>query len=244
MVAADLGDEASLRAARDELPRIDAVVHAASSSRGGPDAYRRVFIDGLAGLSAVFQPSRILFTGSTSVYAQTDGSLVDESSPAEGASETSRLLIEAERVALAANGTVLRLAGLYGPGRCVVLRKFFDGSAVLEDGGHRILNQIHRADAASAAVHLLGLGQAAGQIYNVADDVPASQRETYNALADQFHRPLPPEGAKPEGRKRGWTSKRVSNAKLRATGWSPVFPSFLHAVSRDPELVASIHPDA
>ena len=239
VVAADLGDPGSLQAVRGDLPPVDAMVHAASSSRGGTDAYRRVFSDGLANLFATFEPRKLVFTGSTSVYAQTDGSTVDEISPAEGGSETSRLLLEAEAVAMKNGGTVARLAGLYGPGRSVVLRKFFDGSAAIEDGGHRILNQIHRDDAAAAVLHLLGLRQAAGEIYNVADNSPASQLETYTWLAERFALPLPPEGPKPEGRKRGWTSKRVSNAKLRAAGWNPVYPSFPDAVRMDARLAAT-----
>jgi hypothetical protein len=48
---------------------------------------------------------------------------------------------------------------------------------------------------------------------------------------------LPPSGPIDPNRKRGWTSKRVSNAKLRALGWVPQFPSFFEAVERQPELV-------
>ena len=239
VAVADLGDTASLRQARAQLPAVACVVHAASSSRGGLDAYQKVFIDGLANLSAVFAPERLVFTSSTSVYAQTDGSIVDENSPAEGASPTSRLLLEAECLALRQGGTVARLAGLYGPSRSVVLRKFLLGTAVIEEGGTRYLNQIHRDDAATAVLHLLNHPSAPGGIFNVSDNTPLSQRATYEGLARHFQRPLPPEGPKPEGRKRGWSSKRVSNHKLRALGWKPLYPSFLAAVATDDILVTS-----
>lgn len=240
MVTADLGDPAALAAARERLPKLSAVVHAASSSKGGPEAYRKVFIEGLANLHAIFGPARLLFTSSTSVYGQTQGETVDESSATEPGSETSRLLLEAEKVALRDGGVVARLVGLYGPDRSVVLRKFFQGTAVIEDGGTRILNQIHRDDAARSVFHLLAQAPDAHGIYNVADNHPLEQKEIYARLAASFSLPLPPEAPRQEGRKRGWTSKAVSNARLRALGWSPMFPSFFDAIAHDPALVASI----
>ncbi len=239
-VAADLGDRDSLRAIRANLPEFSAVVHAASSSRGGPEVYRKVFIEGLANLQAVFEPTRLLFTSSTSVFGQTSGETVDETSPAEPGSETSRLLLEAERFALGAGAVVARLAGIYGPERSVVLRKFFDRTAIIEDGGTRVLNQIHRDDAASAVFHLLTKAPGVEGIYNVADDHPLAQKEIFARLAGRFSLPLPPNGPRPEGRKRGWTSKKVSNAKLRETGWRPQFSSFFDAIEQDRRLVASI----
>lgn len=241
ILAADLGDRDSLLAVRDRVPAISLLVHAASSSRGGPEAYQRVFIDGLANLHDVFRPERLVFTSSTSVYGQSDGSQVTEASPAEPASATSRLLREAEAIALAAGGLVARLAGIYGPGRCVVLRKFLDGSAVIEDGGNRVLNHIHRDDAADAILAMLVSRDAHG-VYNVADDTPLTQLAVYQAFADHFTLPLPPAGPRPADRKRGWTSKQVANTRLRALGWSPRFPSLPDALLRDTRLVASIHP--
>ena len=74
-------------------------------------------------------------------------------------------------------------------------------------------------------------------IFNVSDDTPMPQREIYAWLAQRFARPLPPSGPIDLNRKRGWTSKRVSNAKLRALGWTPKFPSFFDAIEQQPELV-------
>ena len=229
-VAADLGDRDALGRALAGIPKPDVVVHCASSSHGGPDVFRSVFVKGLRHLHGLLAPEHIVFTSSTSVYAQTDGSEVDESSPAEPASATGRILREAEGIVLGNGGTVLRLAGLYGPGRSVVLRRFLDGSAVLEDGGCRWLNQIHRDDAVAAILRVAGAAWARGQVFNGADDRPLNQREAYAGLARHFGRPLPPEGPRKADRKRAWSNKRVSNRKLRATGWAPVFPSFLDAV--------------
>ena len=208
----------------------DALVHCVSSGRGGgADAYRAVYLDGLLNALTAFQPRRALFTGSTSVYGQTDGSWVDENSETSPSRETSRILLDAEGVALAAGGYVARLSGLYGPGRSVLLRKFLSGESVIEGDGSRWINQIHRDDAARAITHLF-LHRADPGLYNVSDDTPATQREVYGWLSDLTERPLPPHGEPDLTRKRGWSSKRICNARLRATGWVPVYDSYRAAL--------------
>lgn len=207
----------------------DALVHCASSGRRGAEGYRQVYLEGLLNLLAGVQPRRTLFVSSTSVYAQTDGSQVTESSPACPDRETGRILREAEDVALASGGYVARLSGIYGPGRSVLLRKFLSGEARIEGDGSRWINQIHRDDAARAIVHLF-THRAEPGIYNVSDDTPATQGDVQRWLADFFKRPLPPPGEPDFSRKRGWTSKRVSNAKLRSTGWHPACPSYRDAL--------------
>lgn len=212
-----------------EWTRPDLLIHCASSGRGGADDYRKVYRDGLSKLLEVLAPHRVIFTGSTSVYAQEDGGWVDEQSRAEPLRETGRILLEAEKLALDSGGIVARLAGIYGPGRAVYLRKFLEGSAVLEAGGSRWINQIHRDDAAQALIHLAD-SQIPPGIYNVCDNTPATQVDVYGWIAACLNKPLPPEGAADPGRKRGLTSKRVSNAKLRTTGWEPAFESFRRAL--------------
>jgi nucleoside-diphosphate-sugar epimerase len=232
---ADISSAESLAAVRAQSGTFDLVLHCASSGRGGADSYRKIYVDGCARLVEIFPEARLIFTGSTSVYAQADGSWVNETSPAAPDRETGRLLLEAESVALRAGGNVLRLAGIYGPGRSVLLRKFRESTAVLEDGGHRWINQIHRDDAARAALTVAHSGTP-GEVYNVVDDTPATQREVYTWLADFLKQPLPPEGPADLNRKRGWTSKRVSNARLHALGWAPRFPSYCDALSSLVEL--------
>jgi len=209
----------------------DVVVHCASSGGGGAEAYRAVYRDGLERVLGAFAPRRGGFVSSTSVYAQDDGSRVDEDSPAEPMVETGKVLLEAERIALAAGGLVARLGGIYGPGRAVYLQRFLEGSAVLEDGGGRFINLVHRDDGAAALVRLAGIPDAAG-IFNVVDGTPATQREIYGWLAEFFGRPLPPEDPADPRRKRGLNSKRVENTRLRNTGWVPQFPSYQSAIQK------------
>ncbi len=228
------------------LPAADVVVMTASSGRGGVDAYRRVYVEAGRRLLDTQRGARFVFAGSTSVYPQTDGSWVDETSPAEPERETGRLLREAEAQILDAGGTVLRLAGLYGPRRSVLLQNFLLGQSAIDvppdqreaapDG--RWINQLHGDDAAAALFHVVA-GDLRG-IFNVADGTPLTQREIYRELARRFDRPPPPERAPDAARKRGWTHKRVGVAKLLATGWRPRYPSWWHALDGDAELAPSI----
>lgn len=244
-LACDITDRTALARLRESLDCTpDAIVHCASSGRGGPDAYRSVFLDGTHCLLEAFPEALLLFVSSTSVYGQTDGSVVTEHSPAAPDRETSRILLEAEELVRAHRGIVIRLAGLYGPGRSVILKRFLDGSATIEEDGRRFLNQIHRDDAADAILHLLSQNPPArGEVFNAGDSHPLHQAACYQALVTLFGLPLPPSTPRNLHRKRAWTHKRVSNAKLLATGWQPAHPSFLDA-ARDiaPTLPGSDKP--
>ena len=143
-VACDVGDAVAVA----RLPAADFIVHCAASGRGGAAAYQYVYVDGCRNLVEKFPATPLLFTSSTSVYAQTDGSVVTEKCPVVPDRETSSLLLTAEAVTLAAGGIVTRLSGIYGPGRSAILKKFLTGGAVIEEDGRRFLNQIHRDDAA------------------------------------------------------------------------------------------------
>jgi nucleoside-diphosphate-sugar epimerase len=177
---------------------------------------------------------KLVYTSSTGVYGQTDGAVVDETSPTEPGTPTGEVLLEAERVFLGAarreslSAVVLRVAGIYGPGRGHWLRQFLAGEARIEGAGQRVLNMIHRDDVAGAILAALERGQP-GEVYNAVDDEPATQAAVLRWLAATLRRPEPPtvEDAGLAGRRRGLTSKRASNRKLReATGWAPQFPTF------------------
>jgi len=209
----------------------DFIVHCASSGRGGAEAYRAVYFDGCRHLLDRFPGIPLLFTSSTSVYAQIDGSEVTEESPAKPDRETGKILRETENLVLSHGGIITRLSGIYGPQRSVILKKFLSGEAIIEEDGQRYLNQIHRDDAAAAILCLASKFPEGSQLFNLSDSHPLTQRECYESLSSIFSRPLPPTGPRDPDRKRGWTHKRVSSAKLRALGWEPRFPSFLDAVA-------------
>ncbi|MCU0796628.1 MAG: NAD-dependent epimerase/dehydratase family protein [Akkermansiaceae bacterium] len=223
---ADLSDAASIATLATNIPRPDFIVHCASSGRGGAEAYRAVYLQGCQNLIDCFPGTPLLFTSSSSVYAQTDGSIVTEESPALPDRETGHLLRAAEDLVLASGGHVFRLSGIYGPHRSIILRKFLTGEAVIEEDGRRFLNQIHRDDAASAIL-LAATAPLPSGIWNVTDSHPRSQWDTYQGLAEIFSLPLPPTAPRDLDRKRGWTHKQLSNKKLLSAGWQPRFPDFL-----------------
>jgi nucleoside-diphosphate-sugar epimerase len=218
------------------LSECEAVVHSASSGRGGAEAYERVYFQGCKNLAAKAPGARLIFTSSTSVYAQTDGGWVSEESPAEPDRETGRWLRATEEFVVGVGGVSARLAGIYGPGRSVLLRKFLGGEAVLEGDGGRWINQVHRDDIASGLAFLLE--RDVSGVFNLADNTPLTQKELYQGLSEKLGRPMPPYGPVDLGRKRGWTHKRVSNAKLRSMGWAPKYGSFFDALEQDPDLLA------
>ena len=232
----DVTDASSVEALAARVRNVPLAIYAASSGHGGAESYAAIYRDGLKRVIESWTPGRVVFTGSTSVYAQTDGTWVSEESATQPDRATGRILLEAEQVALAAGGSVARLSGIYGPGRSYLLKRFLTGEAVLEEGGHRWLNQIHRDDGAAALLRLGDSDVPAG-IYNVTDDTPAIQREVYGWMADFFGKELPPDGPADLQSKRGWTSKRISNARMRGCGWKPAYPSYRDAL---PQLVSSL----
>lgn len=226
----------------DDLERLptpfDWVVNCIGA-RGGTDAdYRSAYVTGnrnlLDWLARHSPPAKYVYTSSTGVYGQTDGSLVDETSPTEPEVPTGRILLEAEALVLCAArerrvpALVLRLAGIYGPGRGYWLKQFLSGEARITGHGERILNMVHCDDVVGAVIAALKHGQG-GEVYNVVDDEPVAQLALFEWLAAELKRPLPPSmpGEPALERRRGATSKRVSNAKLkRELGYGFIYPTF------------------
>ncbi len=242
VISCDLSDLDALTELAQNISKPSDIVHCASSNRGDADVYRAVYLRGVKNLLSAFPGSQLFFTSSTSVYGQTDGSVVSEESPAEPERETSQILRETEDIVLASGGTVLRLSGIYGPGRCIYIQRLLDNTATIRAGADsRYLNQIHRDDAATAIDHLMqqSKDEVSGHIYNVTDNHSPTQRECYGSIAKYLDHPIPPETPPTEKLKRARTHRRISNAKLIATGWHPTYPTLLDALNHDAELVSS-----
>jgi len=209
-----------------------AVVHCASSRGGRVESYQQIYLNGTRNLLDRFAGTKMLFTSSTSVYGQRDGSWVTEESETNPVRETGRVLLETEKLVLTRQGTVARLAGIYGPGRSALLSKFLVGTAIIDPENDRFVNQVHCDDIASGLFLLLSRESHKPQIYNVVDDRPMLQSECYRWLAQRLNRALPPIGKSTGQRKRGDSNKRVSNAKLRNLGWSLRYPTFADAMEK------------
>jgi nucleoside-diphosphate-sugar epimerase len=214
----------------DELEKLpcdfDWVVNCAASGGGGAEDYRKIYLEGNRNLVAWLANSplkKFIYTSSTSVYGQNDGSLVTENSPAEPDADTAKVLVETEKLLLAAAAerqfpaVVLRVAGIYGPARGHSFKQFLRGEARIEGEGARWLNTIHRDDLIGVIIAALRNAKP-GEIFNAVDNEPVSQLKFFEWLAAELKRPLPPKvAADAEAwRRRGVTNKRVSNAKLRA----------------------------
>ena len=221
-----------------KIPReFDWVVNCTASGGGGAADYRKIYLEGNRNLIAWLKNSPLkifVYTSSTSVYGQNDGSTVTEKSPIAPDAETSKVLAETEKLLLAAAqqenfpAVILRVAGIYGPARGHSFKQFLRGDARIEGTGARWLNMIHRDDVIGVIMAALHTARA-GEIFNAADNTPVSQRDFFAWLAAELKRPLPPTvSADAEiWRKRGVTNKRVSNAKLRAElNYEFKFPDF------------------
>jgi nucleoside-diphosphate-sugar epimerase len=224
-IAPVMGDVTKSETLAKLRPNYDWVINCVSSSGGDAHDYQAVYFEGTRNLLEWLSPAppkKFIYTSSTSVYGQADGSFVTETSPTEPAAETARVLLETENFLLQAASAnfpavILRVAGIYGPGRGYWFKQFLQGEAKIEGNGERFLNMVHRDDVAGAIIAVLEKGRP-GQIYNVVDDEPVTQLDLYRWLAATSGRDIPPlakldrQGA----RKRGSTNKRISNRKLKS----------------------------
>ncbi len=228
LLTADLGDRSSLAVLPPEL---DFVVYTAAADGRSDEAYRQAYVEGPANLLATLEiqgqkPRRLFFTSSTAVYGQTNGEWVKEDSPTEPTSFSGRRLLEGEELFL--NGpfpaTVVRLAGIYGPGRTWLIDQVRSGEARRWPGPPRYTNRIHRDDCAGLLDHLL-VQPAPPTVVVGVDEEPAERGEVLSFIAARLGLPRPSlgEGASPAVRS---GNKRCSNARMVEIGYRYAYPSY------------------
>lgn len=225
-VVGDVLDPASLA----KLPEASTVLYAVGLDRTAGRPMRDVYVTGLANvLAALPQCGRFLYVSSTSVYGQTDGSVVTEESPTEPATESGRVVLDAERLLrerLPA-AVVLRLAGICGPGRLLRRQALLQGREPLAVDPDQFLNLIHVDDGVRAVLAAEERAKP-GETYLVADGTPVRRGEFYAHLARLLGAPEPRYGP-PEGRD---GNRRVSNRKAREElGFVPVYPSYVEGLA-------------
>ncbi|HOC71575.1 MAG TPA: SDR family oxidoreductase [Candidatus Hydrogenedentes bacterium] len=213
---------------------LDWVFYTASADASTPEAYRRAYVDGPRGLLRALaaggqSPRRVLFTSSTGVYHQQDGEWVDETSPTEPVTFSGQTLLEGERVFLEGPfpATVVRLAGIYGPGRTRILDEVRSGAAVIRPNERRILNLVHRDDCAGALA-FLATQDALASVYCAVDDAPAPRAEVLAWLAARAGVRLAEETSPAEAGEPVMHGgfRRVSNGRLRGAGYGFRFPTW------------------
>lgn len=228
--AADLRDPATLAGLP---PALDFVAYTATADAGTDQAYRAAYVDGprhlLGALAARGErPRRVLFTSSTGVHGQRGGEWVDEDSPTEPAGFTGVRMLEGERVFLDGPfpAVVLRLGGIYGPGRTSLVEKVRSGEAECAPEPSWT-NRIHRDDAAGALRHLMTI-DAPEPVYLGVDREPAALCDVYRWIAARLGLPGPPVRAGAEdGRRRSrGGNKRCRSDRLAASGYAFRYPTF------------------
>ncbi len=209
----------------------DYLVYCAAATRHDEAGYRSAYVDGLRHVLGWLaergqRPRRLLFVSSSGVYAQQQGEWIDEDSPAEAESYSGRVMLEAERLALDSGlpATLVRLTGIYGPGREWLLGQVRQGYRVASEPP-LYANRIHAEDAAGLLAFLLAAdagGRPLADCYLGVDDAPAPLHEVVGWLRER----LGVEHWAEEQSVRRAGSKRCSNARARALGWAPQYPSY------------------
>ncbi len=233
----------------------DFVLNCVSAGGGGLEGYRKSYVDGMrsvAGWAAKMRgragPGQsgigvLVYTSSTAVYPQSGGAVVGEEAPCAGASgeaadndgdRRARLLLEAERLALAmhAEGTargvaVLRLAGIYGPGRHQLLDSLRNGAEELPGRGDYYMNLVHRDDIIGAIRAAFSRPAAQG-VFNIADDSAATRGEICGWLARQLGRAAPRfSGVAAGGRRAALLHRLIVGRRAKdQLGWHLRYPTF------------------
>lgn len=213
-IVCDLHEPRSLVA----VPKVDVVVFAVARDRSTNRTMTEVYVDGLAAILAnIPQPTRWVHVSSSSVYEQTGGEWVDETSPTTPSDTAGQVMLQAERLLLEKrpDAIVLRFSGIYGPGRWLRSKSIQAGEPIVGDGD-KWLNLIHVDDGAAAVIAAAERGTP-GRIYNVCDDEPVRRREFYSLMAERLGAAPPkfvaPPSDSPPPHERG--NRRIRNLRLR-----------------------------
>lgn len=229
-IRGDLADPKSLGPAPQ---RVEYAVFAVGADESTEKAYRRAYLDGLAGFLEWLgnegqRPKRIVMTSSTSVYGQRRGEPIDEDSPTHPTQFRGETLLASERL-LAASGipaVVVRLGGIYGPERASLIDRALAGE-LRARGDEHFTNRIHRDDAAGLVRHLL-FHPSPAPLYLGVDSEPADESLVHGWIAKELGLPEPPlaEGKESSRTRQGVGSKRCSNRRARESGYRFRYPSF------------------
>lgn len=216
-------------AALDDLPEaFETAFYILTPDAYDDAAYASAYVRGTENLVRALSrggtgPERLIFVSSTSVYAQSQGEWVDETSATDPQSFAGKRLLEGEDIVLAGPvpGTVVRFGGIYGRGEGRLVKRVRNGSPC-QESPPLYTNRIHRDDCVAVLHHVLHLDDPK-PIYLGVDCEPAPQCVVMDWIAAELGLPPPPRAAADEGRKGG---KRCHNARLRESGYRFLYPSY------------------
>ena len=221
---------------------VDYVVNCVSSAGGGLAGYRQSY---LAGNESLFRWAEAfgfvgsaVYTSSVSACGDADGAWVDEESCPEPSNERGSIIAESESLFLremtGRRGAVLRLAGLYGPQRHLLVNRLKEGPDELPGWSGYHLNLIRIEDVASAVWAIFEAGVSG--LFNVVDDEPAEKGAMVEWLAKKMGIKVPAfsggvdagvKSSRRLGERGPPANRRISNGALKAaTDWRPRFRSY------------------
>lgn len=235
-IIAEVTQPASLEQLRPLLGPGDTLLYAVGYDRSAGQPMDQVYVQGLRNVLAAIHPeiSRVIYISSTGVYGQVAGETIDEDSPTEPTREGGRVCLAAEQALLESpfgnRAVILRLAGIYGPGR-VPNRADLRAQKPLPFDPASALNLIHVEDAATV---VLAAEKSAPtpRTYVVSDGQPVARGDYYAELARLWNAPAPifatpsesdpHTGATIAAPRRGGADKRLDPARMRRE-LAPVF---------------------
>ena len=229
-ISADMGSDFRTHIASC---RWDIVYYTASAARYTEAAYEAAYVTQVSRLLHILEelehpPDRFIYTSSTGVYHQQDGSWLDETSPVEPTSFSSRALLlgEAQVYKAGIPGIVVRLAGIYGPGRTRLIDQVAHGNAVCVEDKTAWLNLIHRDDCAGILTHLLDVKNPEC-CYLAVDCAPVEKNMLLRWIAAQLGLPEPKIVSSSElpAQKRGG-NRRYRNSRIMSTGYCFIYPTY------------------
>ena len=156
-VQADITDRAASAAL--VLPVVDALVVCLTAGASTEPAYRSIYVEGVRNVLDALEDQqrlspRIVFVSTTAVYAQHDGSVVDEMSATAPTRFNGAVMLDAEsQIASSGSPTtvIARLGGIYGAGRTRLLERVRNAQEPVGPGMRDAhTNRIHADDAAEA----------------------------------------------------------------------------------------------
>lgn len=221
---------------------VDFVVNCVSSGGRTVEAYRHSYVDGMRSVLGWLRErespvNTFVYTSSTSVYPQGEGVVVTEEAPVGDGPGNGRIIFESENllrgtpVTVVRRSFVLRLAGIYGPGRHYLLNQLRAGATPMFGNVEHKMNLVHRDDIVSAIMACLRAPDSVGSsVFNVSDGSPVPKREIVRWLATQLGVPVP-EASLSEGDGRAGGSpvpnRIISSGKFQQElSWRPRFPDY------------------
>jgi nucleoside-diphosphate-sugar epimerase len=217
---------------------VDFVLNSVAAGAADMSSYERSYLHGMKSLIDWLcqrAPRRVVYTSSTSVYPQGGSLLVDETFSLAAGNDKSSLLVGAEQLLVEAStnypfpAVILRLAGIYGPGRHHLLDQILEDCGVFPGRGESHLNLIHRDDIVNAVFIAWSRADHPNvKAYNLVDDGRATRSEIVNWLCEQLGKPRITFSGEPAALRRRITPDRIiSNALIkRELGWSPEYSTF------------------